>query len=207
MWTEVRLAIGNRTDIDTEIKRAVNDATIDVVLQFRVRQMIQKASFTTSYDTSVYSLDANCLDVIDVRNDTDAVMLEKGDYLSYASTNFEDTNSLGTPSMWVVDGTSLALFNSPPDDTDFDITYRYLRRPALMSADANIFPLPREWERPTKLFAKSYVFELLGQAEKAMAAHAQGTAIARSRKGEAAWGELHRGDNRIDLGQYSDEGF
>lgn len=207
LWQEVRTAIGERTDIDTEIKTALNDAVVDLVLMFPIRQAVVSETFTTSENVTEYELNDTCLDVITVRNDTDAELLESGDYLEYATLDFEDSDSTGTPTLWFVDGDNLYLYNSTPDDTGFEITYRYVRRYADMSDDEDTFPLPREWERPAKLLAKSYIFELLGQNEKAIAAYQQGIAIAGSRKKVGGWGELLRGDNRIDLGAHLDRDF
>jgi hypothetical protein len=209
MWKEVRKGIGGRTDLDTELKQALNDAVVDLVLTFRVRQAVASETFTTETDTYAYDLNSYCLDVITVRNDTDAVLLDSGDYISFASVDYADSDATGTPSLWFVDGTQLYLYNSTPDNTGFSITYRYLKRYAEMTDDNDVFPLPREWERPSKLFAKSYMFELLGQNEKAIAAYQQGVAIARSRVLEGGWGEKLRGDNRVDMGYTTmqDEGY
>jgi hypothetical protein len=208
LWAEVKKGIGDRSDLDTEIKAALNDAVLDLILQFRIRQAVEQEIIVTSDLVYEYPLNPNCMDVITVRNDTDAVLLDKGDYTSFASIDFADADSTGTPSLWFVDMDSLFLYNSTPDDTGFEITYRYVKRFPPMAADADTFPIPREWERPAKLWAKSYVLELLGQSEKAMAAYAQGTAVAASRKREGAWGELLRGDNRIDMGlNYDQEGY
>lgn len=207
LWQEVRLGIGNRKDIDTEIKAAMNDAVIDIVMTFKIRQAVAHETVTTDAEVSQYELNENCLDVISVRNDTDAVPLTKGDKLDYDSHDYEDADSTGTPNFWFVDEDSIYFYGSTPDDTGFELTYSYVKRFEDMSGDSDAFPLPREWERPAKLFAKSYVFELLGQNQKAVAAYQQGVAVARTRKAADAWGELLRGDNRINMSSVSDEGF
>jgi len=209
LWQEVRTSIGERTDIDTIIKTALNDAVIDLTMTFRIRQAIASDTLITSAGVSKYELKDNCIDVITVRNDTDAELLSPGDYLEYASLDHEDVDSLGTPLKWFVDADDIYLYSNTPDDSSFEITYRYVKRFSDMSDDTDLFPLPREWERPAKLFAKSYVFELLGQNDKALRAYQQGTAIAGSRKKAGAWSELLRGDNRIHVvrASYSDEGY
>jgi hypothetical protein len=182
LWQEVRTAIGERTDIDTNIKSAVNDAMVDLVLMFRIREMISSTTDTTSEGENALELDTNVYDVISVRNDDDDVTLEKGDWHEYDNLDNDDSDAYGTPTKWFVDGMNLILYSQTPDDSDFSITYRHLSRPDDMINNTDAFPLPREWERPCKLLAKSYVFELLGQNEKAVAAYQQMTAEVASRK-------------------------
>jgi hypothetical protein len=198
MWQEVRKGIGDRRDIDTEIKAAVNDAMVDVSLMFRINELIRNETITTSDGVNAYDLTTEAYDVISVRNDDDEVLLEPGDYASYAATSYGDSDANGTPTLWFVENRQLYLYNNTPDDSDFDLTYRYIYRNADMT-DGSTFPLPREWERPVKLFAKSYIFELLGQNEKAIAAHQQGMAIANSRRQFSGLREIYKGDNRIDM--------
>ena len=170
IWHEVRLGIGKRLDIDDEIKAAVNDAVIDLTMTFRIRQAVYGEEFDTVSGTNAYELNSTCLDVIDVRNETETTMLSPGDFLDFGNQDYEDSDSFGEPSLWFVKGTELYLYSNTPGDDGYVITYRYVRRFAAMSGDDDLFPLPREWERPSKLLAKSYIFELLGQNEKAIAA-------------------------------------
>lgn len=206
LWTEVRRAVGQRADIDTEIKAAMNDAVVDLILMFKIRQAIDSVTFLPDATEGAHTLDPTVLDVISVRDDTNNVLLTPGDYMDYAQFDPTDTDEFGTPTMWFVDKDKLYLYNAIPDGTD-TITYRYLRRFAVMTGATDTFPLPREWERPAKLLAKSYVLELLGQSEKALAAHQQAMAISNMRVQQGGWGEKLKGDNRIDIGQYNDEGF
>jgi hypothetical protein len=80
------------------------------------------------------------------------------------------------------------------------MTYRYMAKPTNMTANTDTFPLPREWERPTKLLAKSYVFEMLGQSQEAVAAFQQMMAIAGTRKPYRYWEQIHSKDSRMNFG-------
>ncbi len=205
LWAEVKKSIGDRIDLDTEIKSAVNDATVDLGMMFPIRQLIIKASFTTETGVSQYELDTAVLDVIDVRNDTDVVLLSKGDSREYDFLDYANADKTGTPKKWFVDGNNLIIYNSTPDTTGFTISYRYLLRVADMSSDTDPFPLPRQWERPAKLLAKSYMFELLGQSQQAVSAHQQMMATVVTRKSVNYWEKIHSKEASVAFGDSGED--
>jgi hypothetical protein len=209
MWQEVRKSIGDRRDLDTELKKAMNEATQDIAAMFRVRNVIQNGSFTTTEGVATYSLGDEVYDVINARNDTDDVPLFPGDQTEYDALPANDSDDYGTPNKWFVDGEDLIIYNAVPDDTNFDITYRYIYRLPDMVGDTTVFPLPREWERPAKLLAKSYMFELLGQSDKAIAAYQQAVAIGAARHNDKYFRDIHNQDARADFSSpyHSDQGF
>jgi hypothetical protein len=192
IYNEVKLGTGNRSDIIDNIKQAVNEATLDMLLMFRIRHFIESTTITTSSTAGVatYALDETVYDILTVRDDDNDVPLTPGDTLEYDSIPRSSSSDYGTPTKWLIDGRNLVLYNNVPDDSEFSITYRYLRRLTPMSTDSDTFPLPFEWERPTKLLAKSYVFELLGQNEKALAAYQQAMAVASTRKPDKYWRDM-----------------
>ena len=69
-----------------------------------------------------------------------------------------------------------------------------------MSDNTDVYPLPREWERPNKLLAKSYVFEVLGQGDMAAAAYQQMTAIVGARHSEGYYEKINAKDSTVDFG-------
>jgi hypothetical protein len=210
MWQEVRKGIGGRTDIDTEIKNALNEATLDISMMFRIRELIQFGSADmVDGNTVLDTLGDDILDVISVRDDTDAVPLKHGTIEQFDSLDYEDTDSEGTPTQWVVDGSYLRVFNPTPDDGGNTISYRYVTRLTEMTADTTPFVLPREWERPAKLLAKSYVFELLGQNEKAIAAFQQMQALVASRNTYKYFEDIYNTRAQVSLsyGAGTDEGY
>ena len=205
LWQEVRKGTGDREDLDTEIKSAVNDAVIDISGMFPIRQLVSPETLVTEEGINAYELDDTVVvDVLNVRNTTDTVPLVKGDWYEYDSADFANSNSYGAPRKWFVQGISLYLYSSTPDGSEREITYRYIRRVPDMVEDTDPFQLPREWERPVKLLAKSYVFELLGQNEKAIASYQQMLAVAGSRKASEYWEKIKAKTSSVDFGYYAD---
>lgn len=197
LWQEVRTAVGEREDIDAIIKSAVNDAMVDLILLFHIRQGVLSVTQITAQLTNLYSLEDNVLDVINVRNDTDSVPIEKGDWYEYDSM---DLSAEGTPTKWFVEGNYLVLYSNSPDADGITFTYRYMYRPEDMVDNADPYPLPREWERPNKLLAKSYVFEVLGQSDMAAKAYQQMTAIVGARHTDSYYEKINAKDSSVDFG-------
>ena len=205
MWQEVRLSVGDRKDIDTEIKSALNDAMIDIGMMFRIRQLITPNTITTTEGDTEYVLATEVLDVINVRNDDKHIPLEKGDSHEYDSLEHDNSDKYGEPRKWFVDGNNLVLYNQTSDDSEFSVTYRYVLRLSDMINNADVFPLPREWVRPTKLLAKSYVFELLGQGDKALAAFQQMSATVATRNIGGYYEKIHAKTSSVDFGYYVED--
>ncbi|MHC4337389.1 MAG: phage adaptor protein [Planctomycetota bacterium] len=199
LWQEVRKGTGDRDDIDTEIKSSFNDAIVDISLMFPIREILTNAVLTTDTNVNKYALEDAVLDVVSVRNNTDAVPLTKGDWYEFDSLDYGDTTKTGTPTRWFVDGNDLTVYADTPDGTGFEISYRYIKRATDLVDDADLFSLPREWERPTKLLAKSYVFELLGQRNEAVAAFQQMTAVVSGRKSVGYWEKVYSKTASVDF--------
>lgn len=200
LWHEVRKSIGDRTDLDTEIKSAVNDAVVDIGMIFRIRELVSRATFATEEGLNRYALDDNVLDVITARNDTDTIPLVKGDRHEYDSLDYGNSAKYGTPRKWFVDGNDLVIYASTPDVSGYTVSYRFLLRKPAMVEDTDSFPLPRQWERPTKLLAKSYVLEILGQSDEAVAAYQQMMATVGARKSVGYWEKIHSQTASVDFG-------
>ncbi len=200
MYGEVRKSIGNRTEIDTEIKCAVNDAMVDIAMMFRMRTRTLSKTIILQNGINAYELDAAVLDVISVRNVTDDTPVHKGDYLEFATLDNDNSDDYAVPTKWFVDGNYLYLYNATPDDSEDEFIYRYLDKPPDMVNSGDVFPLPREWVRPTKLLAKSYVFELLGQGQEAVQAYQQMVAIVSARKPTRYWEQIHAQESSMNFG-------
>jgi hypothetical protein len=209
LWQEVRLSIGQRLDIDTEIKAAVNDAMVELPLLFDIPEAQGSATFTTVAETNTYDVTDTVKEIISVRNVTDAVPLTLGDAEDMSKTDFEDADQVGTPTKWYPayrpNQAYIILYANTPDDSDFEIRYQYIKRFADMADDTDVFPYPREWERPLKLLAKSYVLELLGQSDKALQAFQQCTGVVNMRTGPRGRADIERGDNRINFDARDEE--
>ncbi len=90
--------------------------------------------------------------------------LTKGDYREFDEKH-QTSDTRGRPHKWFRFGQEIIFYNSVPDAV-YTITVRHLERPTVLSADADVFPLPLEWEEPVILKAAAKMFTLLGNAER-----------------------------------------
>jgi hypothetical protein len=174
MRTKVKFELGNKSGIDTVIDDAINDAIIEVAQTFQPQELIASASGSAANQTSSYSFSSifsvtDVLAIIGVRNTTDDYRLKNGSLLEFMLEPKLTTQSsnFGRPNKWTRQGNNLILYSQIPDSTARTIEIYYVQRPAELTADADTFPLNREWERPVALLASSYVWGSLNNSEKA----------------------------------------
>ena len=183
MRTKVKFECGNKQGIDTVIDDAINDAIIEVALTFQPQELITSASGSLSDETSSYSFSSvfsvtDVLAIVGVRNTTDDYRLKRGSLLEFMlSKKATGGNYFGRPNKWARQGDNLILYSLIPDGTTRTVEMYYVQRPAELTADANTFPLNREWERPVALLAASYVWGSLNNMEKATLKDQQYTAL------------------------------
>jgi len=173
MRTKVKFECGNKNGIDTIIDDAINDAIIEVASTFHPQELIASATGTTSNQTSSYSFSStfsvtDVLAVVGVRNNTTDDRLKNGSLLEFLlhPKSTSNAGNFGKPNKWTRQGNNLILYSQIPGSTTYTIELYYLQRPAELTADANTFPLNREWERPVALLASSYVWASLNNGEK-----------------------------------------
>jgi hypothetical protein len=174
MRTKVKFELGNKAGIDTVINDAINDAIIEVASSFQPQELLASATGSTSNQTSSYSFSSvfsitDVLAVVGVRNNTDDYRLKRGSMLEFMLAKKSTTYSsgFGRPNKWTRQGNNLILYSLIPNSTARTIQVYYVQRPAELTADSDVFPLNREWERPVQLLAASYVWGSMNNLEKA----------------------------------------
>ncbi len=164
--TEVRIAIGGRTDLDSTIIDKVNESLHDITTKLKIDQMLVAATMPTVDEQFEYLLPSDCYSPLYVRDNTDNKLLDEDETFSFDSV---DPSSTGPPRSWARYNNLLILFNRVPDSTVHTIKMRYWKRhPTLVSGGDNHL-LPAEWEEVIKLLAMSKMFSVLDQSEKAAA--------------------------------------
>lgn len=171
--SRVKFEVGNYQGGDSRIDDAINDAIIEIALTWKPQELIATATGTTSNQTAEYTFSStfsatDVLAIRGVRNDTDDYRMKRGSLLEYLLVP-RDTNegsNFGRPNKWTRRGNSLVLYSQIPDSTSRTIRIYYVQRPTALSADADTFPLNREWERPTILLASAYLWASLNNTEK-----------------------------------------
>jgi hypothetical protein len=173
MRTKVKFECGNKSGIDTVMNDAINDAIIEIASTFQPQELLASASGSTANQTSSYSFSSvfsitDLLAIVGVRNTTDDYRMKRGSMLEFMMQRKSTSNAsgFGRPNKWARQGNNLILYSLIPDSTARTVEVYYVQRPAELTADADVFPLNREWERPVALLAASYVWGSLNNVEK-----------------------------------------
>ena len=171
MKTELQLHLRQLVGLTTSVDKKLNEALLEVMLVAKPPEFYDKTTITTVAGTSAYSLTAQSKDIlavvgatIDGTSTVKPTRLTKGDYREF-DEQWQTTTTRGRPHKWFRFGQEIILYNDVPDAV-YTITVRHLERPTVMSADADVFPLPLEWEEPTILRAAAKMFTLLGNPER-----------------------------------------
>ena len=175
MQTELQLHLRQRVALTTSVKQKLNEALLEVMLLVKPPEFFDKSDISTVAGTSAYSLTAPTKDILAVLGVTigststvKPTRLTKGTYREF-DEQWQTTDTRGRPHKWFRFGQEIIFYNKVPDAV-YTITVRHLERPTVLSADADVFPLPLEWEEPTIMRAAAKMFTLLGNPErKAMA--------------------------------------
>ena len=171
MQTELQLHLRQRVGLTTSLKQKLNEAQLEVMLLVKPPEFFQTTTITTVAGTSAYDLTAqsnNILAMLGVTIDGTATVkptrLTKGDFREFDEQH-QIASTRGRPSKWFRYGQEIIFYNKVPDAV-YTITVRHLERPTVLSADADVFSLPLEWEEPVIMRAASKMFTLLGNPER-----------------------------------------
>ncbi len=175
MQTELQLHLRQRVGLTTSVKQKLNEALLEVMLLAKPPEFFETTPVTTVAGTSEYDLTAqsnNILAVVGVTVDGTATVkptrMTKGEYREFDEKH-QTNRTRGRPHKWFRFGQEIIFYSKVPDAV-YAITVRHLERPTVLSADADTFPLPLEWEEPVIMRAASKMLTLLGNPErKAMA--------------------------------------
>lgn len=158
------------TAVGGQGNKALNRATLELTLQVKPMEMRGTQIVTTASGVPSYTLDTNCIAILNVRNDSANLHLQRGSQREFDHRN---QATLGRPQRWFRfvhnpaggDVPAIFLYDNVPDSnngTNYTVLVRKLIRPALMSAGANTFPLSLEWEDPVVLLAAWQILERVG---------------------------------------------
>jgi len=171
MRTELQLHLRQRVGLTTSVNQKLNEATLEVMLLVKPPEFFETTDIATVNGTSAYSLTGqtnNILAVLGVTIGSTATVkptrLTRGTYHEF-DEQWQTTDTRGRPHKWFRFGQEIIFYDQVPDAV-YTITVRHLERPTVMSADADVFPLPLEWEEPVIMRAASKMFTLLGNPER-----------------------------------------
>lgn len=176
--SDVALAIGNRTDLDTQIAAAVNAAYKDITTRnqffgkafpgFRYAfPELDGAYETTTVDGTAYvSKPDSCLLVYSVHDDeNDRKLTYLTPRLYWEKAGRADTASEGQPSTWTPYGHYLYLYPTP--DGAYDITEYYRMKVEELTDSTDVTLIGEEWDEPIARLAMVYMMERLKMFEEA----------------------------------------
>ena len=171
MQNEVQFHLRQRAGLSSFVKQKLNEATLEVMLLVKPPEFFETTPITTVAGTSAYDLTAQSNNIlailgatIDGTSTVKPTRLIKGDYREFDQQH-KTTANRGRPHKWFRYGQEIIFYEKVPDAV-YTITVRHLERPTVMSADADVFPLPLEWEEGVILRAISKMFTLLGNRER-----------------------------------------
>ncbi len=171
MQSELQYQLRQRVGLITSVKQKLNEATLEVMLLVKPPEFFETTQITTVAGTSAYDLTSQSNNImavlsatIDGTSSVKPTRLTRGDYREFDEQH-QTTANRGRPSKWFRYGQEIIFYQKVPGEI-FTITVRHLERPTVMSADADVFPLPLEWEEPVILRAASKMFTLLGNPER-----------------------------------------
>ncbi len=171
MQTELQLHLRQRTGLLTSVKQKLNEAVLEVMLLAKPPEFFETTLITTVAGTSAYDLTAqsnNILAIVGVTIGSTSTVkptrLTKGDYREF-DEQWQTSDTRGRPHKWFRFGQEIIFYNSVPDAV-YTVTVRHLERPTVLAADADVFPLPLEWEEPVIVRAASKMFTLLGNLDR-----------------------------------------
>ena len=151
MQNELQFQIRQRVGLTTSVRQKLNEATLEVMLLVQPPEFFETTAISTVAGISAYSLTTqsnNILAILSATIDGTSTLkptrLTKGDYREFDEKH-QIASTRGRPHKWFRYGQEIVFYDKVPDSI-LTITVRHLERPTIMSADADVFPLPLEWE-------------------------------------------------------------
>lgn len=164
--------IGGNDRVESLVEGRINRAILDIVTTHMPHETRTSYTETTVAGTAAYTLQTDCYAIRMVRDDDNKVVIDPGTLRHYANSELDTTNGGSYPTSWIREGNQLVLYNTVPGGA-YSITYYYLKRPTILTADADTFPLNYEWEEPVAALAASKLLVVLNEPERAGAKFAE----------------------------------
>ncbi len=172
MRDEVRLRLGNRTDIDSFIDTWIRDAYRDICnlpsIDPRITHPALEAQDPLNVTQGVRTYDLSTLfpslwTIVSVRIVTPGkeMWMEKGSIKRFDRTNYPTSR----PSRWIRYGSNLEL-DTVPDD-NYTLMIRYLKRPSGLAFDGDVTEIDDIWDEVIVLGATWRGFDALLDHERA----------------------------------------
>jgi hypothetical protein len=182
--TRVKFQLGGRSNIDTRIDDNINAAIYQLIMEMKPQEMQTEVILkpNTSTATAEYAFNdstatvwatgqdtatTDVLAILMVRDDTDDVEITRGGLVDYNRARQDTTtaSNTGKPRRWTRRANTLILYDKLPDTSARTLTVTYLKRPTELSADADTFPLNREWEKPAEYLTTAICWQDLNRPD------------------------------------------
>lgn len=161
---EVKIAVANRTDIDTQIERALNFAYIDVATTFRHYELEVLRQATLTSAVRRYTLPSDLRTILSVRDDTNGCKLEK---VNYTEFDVQATRGSGPAKRYARFGNIIELDPTPAAAATLLLRHT-LRVPEV--SGSSVFLTSAEWDEAIVLGAIWRIMKRLNEHEKAESA-------------------------------------
>jgi hypothetical protein len=172
MRTHVKFMVGNKSNIDSIVDNNINEATLQITISQKPKEMQTSTTFTGASGDFDYTIaSGGDIAVTDlyavemVRNNTEAYRLHRGTLWEFE--NVDQTATGEQPSKWFHRGNVLYLYDPVPDASNDTFRVQYIKRPTALSADADTFGLNDEWIKPVEVMAAALTFADLNEFDKA----------------------------------------
>jgi hypothetical protein len=165
-FDEVKVALGNRTDVDDRISFAVNAAYRNIATSFRHYELEAIVQGNLVIGSRRYLLPSDLRVILDLRDETNGIKLEKFDYRAFDQMK---TFPSGNPTRYARFGSYFEI-DATPTAANL-ITLRYAKRIESVSGSQK-FLTPSEWDEAVVLGAIYRVLNRIGEYDKAEKAKA-----------------------------------
>lgn len=161
--TEVKYALGNRTDIDTNLTQWVKRAYQHLTQALEFPEALVTSTIDTVVATRTFSLPANYFSMYNVHNLTRSKALLQVGITEYDRFNIVETGAADRYAILgmsgVVPNTTRDMGIHPTPSTIETIQIRYRKVFAELTDPTTIHELPSVWDQPIVQLATAYGFE------------------------------------------------
>lgn len=175
--TNVKLALGNRDDVDDYLDNWINSAYRTLTSKnyspilgrkFVFPELETDTTTNTSTGSTYISKPSDCLFVQTIHDTTSDKKLTNFSWMDYtAKTGRATSSSRANPRKWVTRGDYIYLF--PTCDGIYTLKVYYRKRPTALSGNTDTTDIGAEWDDILENLAVHQSYMRLGEPEKAKA--------------------------------------
>lgn len=163
--TELRAAIGNPPAVSgpaatANLRTCLNDALVELVDKYRVRQAEQTLTVTTADGTASYALAATVESVGYVWDNTAGVAGRRLRKLPEDGLPATVLEPRGRPTHYTRSGSHLTLYPTP--DGVYTVAMICRVRPTALANDTDVMPLPDSWKPAWLKLARYHYYDTFG---------------------------------------------